>query len=417
MDAGKRSNLIWAGVLAFFALIGLPIVQLLVVEPLQTNSLLLYYSPAGLKISDFVNFYYAGWMVLQGKAALVYDHATRMEMSNRLVAPFTVGEPLYCGYLPFVFVLMVPFALLPLVPAYFFWCLVTLAFGAGMLILFLRNHMRWQPRHIALFVLVVLWSLPSVLNFRLGQVVWLLLGLDVLFFWGMLARRDRMAGIALGLSAVKPQYTLVLIAAAVGCRRWRLLAIALATLLGLVAAAVATLGWQTVIAYPTLLTHTETVDSAITVMMCVRPLLAAVLPHALALQINFFLLAGGMLLVGWLWRKSNDDSEDKQRWLVAVTMVVALLFSPHTHCHDALLLAIPAAMMRWDKVFQKASDWQTKTAILLLGTMPLLGYVFYAMPNTGAVSRWPFILVDFLLLLSGLLYIGRKTTGVLQREL
>src|SRR5262249_14733561 len=144
-------------------------------------------------------------------------------------------------------------------------------FGVTCLSLFLYHHMGWQPRYIALFCLVTLWSLVSLLNLYIGQVGWLLLGLDVLFFWGLLSNRDKMSGIALALTTIKPQYAIVFLGPVVGLRRWRILQYALITEAVLFLSAVLVLGWTTVSHYGQLLAHTETVDRDIACMASIRP--------------------------------------------------------------------------------------------------------------------------------------------------
>lgn len=391
---------------AFLLMAAIPIFNILYVERAQQGNFLVYKLPDGaLKLADFVPFYYAGKVVLSGESKHAYDPAVRMRISNQLVAPYTSPRPLYCGYMPFVFVLMVPFAMMPLLGSFYFWCFFTTAFGLTCLTLFLHYHMRWKRRYIALFCLVSLWSLVSLLNLYIGQVGWFLLGLDTLFFWGLLSNRDRMGGIALTLTTIKPQYAVIFFGAAVGLRRWRLLGVALITEVALFAAAVLVLGPTTVGQYGELLKHTETVDLDIFAMASIRPVLAMVLPHAPALAANLIILAAATGAVALLWNWKRKSGADVFHTLIAVTVLAALIASPHTHCHDCIMLALVAAVSPW----RKRDCWEAKTWLVMLAAFPLAGFLFYAMPASGPWMRWPFLLYNITLLMLSLLYLRRLT--------
>lgn len=413
---GKFRRLIWMGIISFFILLSVPLFAVLFIEPAQNGHLLVYEQGGALKVSDYVNFYYAGWMAQSPYRLQVYDPAVRMQTSNELIAPYRVGEPLYTGYLPIVFPMMVPFALLPITASFFVWSAITVTFGITILALFAHKVMNWPPRYIAVFCLCVLWSLPGFLTLHLGQVVWLLLGLDLIFFWGLLRNKDIPAGIALAITTVKPQYSIPLLAAAVGAQRWKLVGIAVATLATLFALAGLTIGFDNVARYPTLLHHTEQSDLTARVMASIRPMLYAVLPPAPALQASLAIWILTAIGIAFLWFISRDKSDATKRWLSALTILLALATSPHTHCHDLLLIAA-AAVMTLDFGSARKPTTLERVWLSILIVYPFIGYVFYTMPVGPHLSRWPFVLTNLILVvLCALCYSANFRAGAVSTE-
>jgi hypothetical protein len=415
-ELSRIRRLLWLGIIGFLVMLSIPLFFTVFIEPARTGHLLVYGDGRNLKISDYVNFYYAGWMARSADRLRVYDPEVRMETSNRLIAPHRVGEPLYTGYLPIVFPMMVPFALLGLTESYFLWLAVTFGFGVSMLALFGRRVMNWPWRYVVAFSLFWLWSLPGFLTLHLGQVVWLLLGLDLLFFWGLLTGRDLAAGISLALTFVKPQYSVFLLAAAIGAKRWKLVGISVLTLAALFGLAALTIGWENVVRYPTLLHHTEQSDYTARVMASIRPVLYAVLPPAPALQANLAVWVGSAIGIAVLWLFTRAKGEEARRWLSALTILAALATSPHTHCHDLLLIAA-AALMTLDITPGRKRSLPELLWIATLFIYPIAGFAFYIMPVGAHLSRWPFVLTNFILLtLCAICYWRAMAAGVSRAE-
>jgi hypothetical protein len=418
---GKFRRLLWLGIIAFLSMLSIPLFMTLFVEPAKTGSLLFYSAGNAMKVSDYVNFYYAGWMAQSPDRLHVYDPEVRMRTSNQLVAPNKLGEPLYTGYLPIVFPMMVPFALFDLTTSYFLWCAVTVSFGMTVVALFASRVMQWPPRYIITFCLYALWSLPGFLTLHLGQVVWLLLGLDLIFFCGLLRNKDIPAGIALAFATVKPQYSIPLLAAALGAKRWKLAGTAILTLAALFILAGITIGFDNVARYPTLLHHTEQSDLTARVMASIRPILYAVLPPAPALQASMAIWILTSLGIAGLWFISRDKNDATKRWLGALTILLALATSPHTHCHDLLLIAAAAVMTIGDErrggtrdreAVSRSARVAAQIWLIILIIYPIAGFVFYVMPVGPHLSRWPFVLTNLILVaLAAICYSANFRSG------
>ena len=414
--ASRLRRLGWFAAISFLLLLSIPTANLLVIRPLQEGTLLFYQMKDGpLRVADFVPFYYAAKAGTSEVRLQSYDYDVRMKLSNELVSPHRVGEPFYCGYLPIVFVLMAPLAPFGLVSGYYIWCIASLIFGVGMLGIWLRRETTASWRLALTFCLLALWSLPSVLCFRLGQVSWLLVAAYVAFFIGLFRSKDLLPAIMLALSTVKPQYTAVIMCSALGLRRFRLLLLAIGIELALFALATVQIGWSNILRYPSLLHHTEFSDGAATVMVSIRSYLYAVAGSDVGLKINFVLLVLAMIALTILWRQAVTYDRFTQRWLAALTVVTALVVSPHTHVHDDLLLALAAALTLKIPTERPITinKWLSSAWYGLICTFAFLGYYFYSWPSIGHMSRWPLLVINLLIWMVGIvIYVSlvrRKT--------
>ncbi|HEY9871522.1 MAG TPA: hypothetical protein V6D08_20360, partial [Candidatus Obscuribacterales bacterium] len=165
----KAVRLIWTAVLSFLCFWNILAFYIVVFEPLQHVQTFAYRDESGLaRVSDFVQFYSAGAMIVCGDRFRVYDPQVQMKYISQLIEPLTIDRAFYFQDVPFIFPVMAPLALLPLKFAYVLWCLLSVAFGSTCMAVFLKRWARWECRYIALFLLMVACSLPSMLVVRLG---------------------------------------------------------------------------------------------------------------------------------------------------------------------------------------------------------------------------------------------------------
>lgn len=185
-------------------------------------------------VPDFSAFWAAAALTLDGTPALAYDwEAHRDIQTAHLEAEYRNWMPWH--YPPHFQLLVTPFGLLAPAPARAVWIFVTLA---GFLMVVRRILPGRAP------MLAVLLAGPTIVILVNGQTGFLTAALTglALLWWH---ERPVAAGAALGLLAVKPQLALALPVAALAEGRWRLLAAATATALGLGALSVAALGAET----------------------------------------------------------------------------------------------------------------------------------------------------------------------------
>jgi alpha-1,2-mannosyltransferase len=173
---------------------------------------------------DFLNTWVGGRSAFSGGPAPWFDlHAYNAALQKLTGDPDL--PPMYWSYPPDLLIFVWPFGLIPFLPSYVLWCVAGLAlymwaaFAGGL------DRKYWP------FLLIA----PAVaMNIFFGQNGFLTAALLI----GGLANLDRrptVAGILFGILTVKPQFGLLLPVMLVVSSRWRVIAVAAATSLALVA--------------------------------------------------------------------------------------------------------------------------------------------------------------------------------------
>ena len=196
-------------------------------------------SPVVSKLSgDFVSFWTAGQLALQGHAAAAYTRLPHFALQLDLHHDPGWGY-LAFFYPPFFLLLCAGFALLGYFPALCVWLVMTLACYIAALRALLPKNLRAGVPVWVLFL-----GYPAVMiNAGFGQNGFLSAGL----FGGAavwLDRRPALAGMCLGCLAYKPQLGIIVPLALIVARRWRCFAFAAATVLVLAAAATLAFGTE-----------------------------------------------------------------------------------------------------------------------------------------------------------------------------
>jgi len=160
---------------------------------------------------DYCAFWSAGKLINQHGFAAIYD-LDLLSQSQQEVYPQASSasfEPFAIMYLPFF---LVPFQLLSLIPlpvSFIFWSLVNLI-GFVLYLQLFTKQLTGQSLSIRLILLVML-SMPVVVNLMLGQVN-VLLGICVgEFIRAVLNDKPLKAGLWLGSWLLKPQLLIVII--------------------------------------------------------------------------------------------------------------------------------------------------------------------------------------------------------------
>lgn len=192
---------------------------------------------------DFVAFYSASQLVLEGKAARVYSEADMQRAQHELVGDSTVGYLAFM-YPPTYLLLVSPLSTLPYFPALALWLLLPL-------LVFL--YALWRGIAIPPAALLLAVTAPAVAQS-------LFAGQNGLLFAALLAgglllheRRPTAAGILLGFATAKPQLAILIFPALIAGRRWTTLFAASATLAAIAGLATALFGaeiWKLYAAIP-----------------------------------------------------------------------------------------------------------------------------------------------------------------------
>ncbi len=378
-----------------------------------------YYSRAGGLIDhtghligrDFVVFWNASVLTLDGQAAKVFDQGQFHSAHERFVGgPYPLHPWLYP---PHALLYSWPLGLMPYLLSYALWSVVTLALylaAAG-------------KRHLAgVGTLALILAPATFVNFLAGQNGFLSAAL-LIAGMRLLDRRPALAGILLGLLCFKPQLGILVPIALVAARLWRPFFGASMTVLGVVALSVVAFGLESWQSYLSQIAINQSLiferGSGLFVLMMPTPLMATRIlglgdVAGYGVQALFSLCA--VLGIYTTFRKRADRSLQ-----VAVLLVGVFLVTPYGFNYDMTLTSVAVL---WG--FERA----VKTGFLP-GEMLLLALV-WALPilvmgtNAQGLPLGPVILgLLFLVLLirangwlpqHGLAPVAREADGAALRQ-
>lgn len=291
-------------------------------------------APGGKPLGyDFVTFWAAAKLALTGHAAEAYC-VPRLFAIERMAVP-GISQEFAWFYPPPFFLVVLPLGFLPYFAAYFTFVLTTLA---GFVVV-LRRVVRDSASMWCLAGFSGLW-----INLAHGQNGFLTAGLAGAAILS-LERRPALAGVLIGLLAVKPQLALLFPVALLAIGAWRTLAWAAVTATAFLAAGIEVLGVATLRASLASLADARMYlengnlpwEKMPTLFAMMR-LLGAPVAMAYAVHATGAVLAAGV--VWWVWRRSKD-------WPMRAASLVVGTFcvSPYVFDYDLAWLALAIAWM------------------------------------------------------------------------
>lgn len=318
-----------------------------------------YFDPPGV---DFVSFWAAARLTLEGHAALAYDFAAHRAVE--LTAGPVDGKLPFPYPPPFLFFLL-PFGLVPFWVAFPIWVGLT-----GTLYVLAARQVAPLP-----YSLVNPAALPCALIGQTGLLM------TAIFIRGatLLEARPFAAGLLLGLFVVKPQLALLLPLALLAGREWRAIAGAATSSLGLLAAALLAFGWesyqgffQILPQYAGYIRGSQWPWNELASPFAMFRFFGAPQGIALLLHGAIALAAAAVTWVAWA-RRSPER--------VAVLATASLLIPPYLFTYDALLLIVPLCLfIRQERLWLSAMVW-------LFCLLPVASYTpAYGGPNTTMVA-------------------------------
>ncbi len=365
----------------FLAVYAVLIVGLVLVSPH-------FIDPGGKPVgTDFISFWSAGKLALNGEAAAAYDYARHYEV-ERAALPWPAGHevPYFAfAYPPLFLMIAAALALLPYGLSLALWL-------ASTLLAYLATiHAILPDRR----VLAPALAFPAViLELGHGQNAFLtcaLLGGGLL----LLQRWPMTAGMLFGLLAIKPQLGLLLPLALIVGREWRASFAAVLTLVVTVAMSVLLLGRDSWLAFfasagtsRRLLLEEGAVGWAKfqSVFSGLRLLGSSV---AFAYGVQALFLAAAAAAVIWAWRRPAEPGLK-----YAVLVLASLLATPFVLDYDLVLLALPIAWLAASGLSRGFLDWE-KTVLFAAWLLPFLCRL---LAEWTALSITPAVLGIFLLL-------------------
>ncbi|WP_269505012.1 glycosyltransferase family 87 protein [Burkholderia sp. IMCC1007] len=286
---------------------------------------------------DFSVFWTASHLVLQGHAAAVYDPATFFRAEVEQLGAFMNHQALAWLYPPTMLLFVAPIALVPLLPAY-------ILFFAGSLLCYAYavqrlSGLRAQLTAPRATVLVVLAYSAVFASLVYGQNSVLTAGIAALAVH-LLGRRPIVAGILIGLLAIKPQMAMVFPFVLIATHAWRTFAAAALAATLFAAAGIALTGTDALTGLAHTMSTVRTLHfmhptywfSSPTTFAALR-LAGASIPVALAAQSAIALLAIAAAID--VWRRTPD-----MRLRGAVLAIATLLTTPYLWHYELTWLGI-----------------------------------------------------------------------------
>ena len=300
-------------------------------------------------VTDYAQDYQMGVIARSEERWHAYDPETQNRVLDRIAAPLPPQEKdqnFILQTMPFYFAFMVPWSLLPLKTSYYlFWTCMLVCANAGVWALS-RKIGGFTVFGTLMLSIVVFTSAPAVYALRVGQAVIFLLALlcGFIFFW--CRNRPLLAGICLGLATARPQYSVIFLAPMIMRKKWKMFAAFFVTEVALLVVSILTVGWDNVINYPAILFHHDTKENYQGVnpqlMISLRGVLVG-MPQPLVLALTCAIFAIVFLVLLKVSSRSQQTTTS-DHWLMCVTLLTAMVFAPHSHFYDVVLLAIPAAL-------------------------------------------------------------------------
>lgn len=324
--------------------------------------------PTGRPLStDFISFWTASRLALQGTPAAAYDQDLHMALQQATFPAVDVGYTPF-PYPPMFLFICLPLGLLPYLASLFAWIVVTL-FG------YWRVVDAWLVGVRPKMLLAL--AFPAVLlNLAHGQNAFLT---TALFGGGalLLRRSPFLAGACLGALIYKPQLGILIPVALLGARQWRAIAGAATTAVCLTVGATLAFGtepWAGFFqmlplmryAVETNLLHPAKLQSTFSALR----LWDAPLEAAYGAQIVLSLCVAGV--VGWFATRAPTS-----RAIGPVLITATLLATPYIVDYDLTLTAIPMAWVLSEGLRGGFLRWE-KLTLLAAYALPLVARVVAA---------------------------------------
>ncbi len=301
--------------------------------------------PGVLKTADFSIFYTAGRIAASGHYNLVFNIQAQVEVQEELL-----GHPLQTSkFLPFNHPpLLVPILQLvstqDYMASYWRWVFVMLCFVAAtmMIINQLLRAMQWDSGSRGLIILCSVLFYPIFVGLLKGQDTALLLFGAMLWVYGVVTKKDAVAGLGLVMTVIRPQIALVLAVPFLFNRRrvWWWFCSG-AAFLGLYSLALVGFdGARDFISLLRISASGEGFGMNQNTMFNFTGLALRLFPHAYFDTVH--IAAWGLLLAAVIglsvWWKVSPEISYRH---IVLTVTLSLFAAPHLHYHDLALLAVP----------------------------------------------------------------------------
>lgn len=364
---------------------------------------------------DFAPLYTAGYMVLHGEGAKLYDLAEQQNIQQAVI-----GRVGFLPFLnpPFTALLFVPLAGLPYRIAYVVWDALNIALWIYLAV-FMRRFIS-RPRNPFTYLLVCFLCWPCWIVLLQGQTSFVVLLAFALAFASVQEGREFRAGSCLGLGLLKFQLVLPFLLICLLCRKWRIVAglASVGLILAMISSAV--VGWSGSLAYARFVLWLTRISGnpgfggfETRAIPSIAGFLDALVARGTGVGwlrlLAGFASAGLILLAAWRWRQEDARENDAVSTLAFATAVaVTLTAASYIHFHDLSLIALPLLIVLASPLWRPRSAWRW---VLIASVAP-----FYTPPLWGLLVHkdWLYWLCPALLAFTAAMFalLSRRAEAV-----
>ena len=338
--------------------------------------------------ADFIHFYSAGRIAQSEGASQVYDLVLQQKIEEQQVGfPLAPGQVLPYNHLPFLIPMLQTIVSPDYVNSFYRWVLIMVTiFMTGIIVLGrILTESSMDRRSIFLASIGSFLFLPLFFSLMNGQdTAFLFLGAAI-WMYGLITKREMIAGLGLSLTTVRPHIALILALPMLFSYRKAFMGFVIGSgILALISFLIIGVdGTREFIDIILISAGGEWYGMKQYAMYNLIGILMRILP---------WLEASTVRTIGWIvygitiitlcifWARSKNLESGK----IGLTVILALFTVPHLHFHDLTLLLIPI----YELIHYSAENAKLKTSIatvlpiaislvLLLGNIsPLLQYTF-----------------------------------------
>ena len=301
--------------------------------------------PAESRPADFSIFYTAGRIAGSGHYGLIYDIQTQQQTQQVFLnATIQTSQVLPFNHPPLLVPILQLISTKDYMASYWRWVLIMLCFVAATMAVVNRllGVMNWNTSSRLLFIISALLFYPLFTSLLKGQDTAFLLFGAVLWFYGVIKKKDILAGIGLALTVIRPQIAMLLAVPFLFNRRkvWWAFCAGVAVLCVYSFLMIGPAGVRDFITLLRISASGEGFGMSQNAMLNFTGMAIRLFPQADLDVIH--LMAWGLFLAGIIglsiWWKVSPDIDYRHIVLIST---LSVFVAPHLHYHDLALLLIP----------------------------------------------------------------------------
>lgn len=284
---------------------------------------------------DFVHLLTLADSVSSGQCAMAYDYKTHLGLVNQRISPVHLDGidlphlPIHQALLALILVA------LPTGPAYLVFCLAS--FGIGIWTIWKILPAGGAGERFK-YLLLVFSSFPSLQSLWFGQVTWFLFSILAFLAAALRENRRLMSQVALIFLSLKFQYLPAFAAGQLIRFGLKGIAIVIPGVLAVALLDYLILGLDGCSRY---LQCIGSPDPKADLMVSFLGLSTLVSGGSVPLALQVLMMTAGLGIIVLAWLKAKSNWQEGLKWAVSLTVLISLLFSPHSHAYDAMLALIP----------------------------------------------------------------------------